>query len=99
MKRKSKALEIESSDEENKDDDLAIVRSHSGPIKSSSCQNKMFCQSDKKSSQGSMDEHVIKTTSQMKEKLDEALARAIFMSNFPFNLFENEYWKKAINLL
>lgn len=98
MKRKN--LDIESSDEEEVDD-VAIVKSHSQPqpTKSSSSQNKVSCQSSSNLSQGSMDGHVVKTTPETKVKLDEALARAVFMSNCPFNLFENPYWKKAINLL
>jgi len=47
-----------------------------------------------------MDKFVISTSERLKVKIDKALARAIYMTpSVPYNIFENEYWKYALNLL
>lgn len=51
------------------------------------------------SSQSTMDKYSSTTSVALKIKIDEALTRALIMSNCPLNLFENVYWQMAINLM
>ncbi|XP_034231399.1 LOW QUALITY PROTEIN: uncharacterized protein LOC117639638 [Thrips palmi] len=97
---------IDSSDSEDEDAALESARPQAtsettGSVSppSSTCRT-----SDKPttshSSNGSMDRFVVSTSERLKVKIDKALARAVYMTpSVPFNIFENVYWKHALNLL
>lgn len=43
--------------------------------------------------------YVVKTTENQRKQLDEALARAVYMSGLSFSTLEDPFWKYAIGLL
>lgn len=69
------------------------------PSSSSGANLQVAKSAGKSSGSGTLDGFAVTTSNALKEKIDAALARAVYMSNCPFNLLDNDYWQHALNLL
>ncbi|XP_011872581.1 PREDICTED: uncharacterized protein LOC105564652, partial [Vollenhovia emeryi] len=105
----TRKLRIQSDTSDDEDNNLVLSTSIISVATSSSKSDPVNTPSVSSSSKSSKSNETLKkfvsiTTERMKTKIDQALARAVFVTGVPFHgvsfsIFENPYWKFAMSLM